>query len=74
MNIELVIAERLKLQSTQKKINELMGCTYDISISAIKSLSFMDKLKSFDTQKQKSIIITLGGHANLQKTTNYLNI
>ncbi len=69
MKIEDVISQRLKLQSTQKILENDFGIK-DFSKSTI--INFITNLKTYTDKERQKFIITIGGPANFKKTKSYL--
>ena len=71
IDIENVINQRLKLQNVQRSLTSLhvQGLT---DASQLKSYKFIDFFNEMETDKQKSLLVILGGPANLKKTNDFI--
>ena len=70
MNLENVIDARLKLQTTQRQLDE-----YGIDIRSAKGLKtqkFAKVWAGLSDQNKRYVIGVLGGWANRQQTENYM--
>lgn len=70
MNLENVINQRLKLQTTQRQLAE-----YGIELSSaqgLKSARFAKTWNKLEEKQQWSLINIIGGYANRKITTEYL--
>jgi len=70
-NMGNVIGERLKYQSTQKKLEENFGVSIN-SICKIKENAFLKNFKSWTDKKQNQFFVLVGGRANFDQTKNYI--
>ena len=66
-----VIRERLKYQSTQKKLEENFGISIN-SIGKIKGCAFLKAFESWTCKKQNQFFVLLGGRANFDDTKKYI--
>lgn len=71
INIELIIKQRLGLQST---IKALEGMKIQPNFNKIISPEFSKEYKSWDESKKNKFIITIGGKTNFNITRNFLEL
>lgn len=69
--LEQVIELNLSLQSTSKKLSNLYKI-YKPSLSLFKSKRFLDYFNTWDDQKKKDFIVTIGGTKNYKRTKEFL--
>jgi hypothetical protein len=70
--IEIIIAARLKLQSTQTALNRNFGFYSFASVSDLKNIKFCNEYLEMAPEKQKEFRILLGGLVNEQITYKFL--
>ena len=71
-NIEYVISERFRLQSVQKNIFNNFKIEFP-TLDKFKDSAFLNKFSTWDFDKQKQLIIELGGPANYKFTRYWIN-
>lgn len=69
--LEQVIELNLSLQTTSKKLSNLYKI-YKPSLSLFKSKRFLDYFNTWDDQKKKDFIVTIGGTKNYKRTKEFL--
>lgn len=72
VNIENVISERFRLQSVQKNISNYWNIAAP-KLETFKDRNFLTKFSTWDYDKQKSLLIDLGGPANYRQTRYWIN-
>ena len=72
INIELVMRDRLTLQYVQNKISNNYGISFP-RIEKFTNNNFLTKFSTWDYDKQKSLLIDLGGPANYKYTRYWMN-
>ena len=72
INIEEIARQRLTLQSVQKKISTNYNILFPM-IEKFKDNNFLTKFSTWDYDKQKSLLIDLGGPANYKYTRYWIN-
>ena len=70
-NVENVIEERLKYQSTQRKLEQNFGVQFD-SVTGIKGKTFLQKFDEWNPKKQNQFFVLIGGRANFKNTKSYI--
>ena len=73
VNIQSVIKERLKLQSTQKALEADFALS-NLSVEKILSSSMQQNLQGWDERKRKRFVQLVGGRAYVKETQEYLGI
>ncbi|MEK6879928.1 MAG: hypothetical protein AABY22_09990 [Nanoarchaeota archaeon] len=69
MKIKHVIAQRLALQSTERKLEQLK---IPADIKFIKSMNFLNSFVTWDKRKQDEFVELVGGKVNKKRTLNFL--
>lgn len=69
MNIEYIIKQRLKLQST---VNALAEYGFEPDLQYFCSKEFYEIYSKWDQTKQNKFIVLLGGKVNFSKTKNLI--
>jgi hypothetical protein len=70
-DVENVIEERLKYQSTQRKLEQDFGVRID-SVKGIKGKTFLRKFDRWEPKKQNQFFVLVGGRANFKNTKIYI--
>ena len=70
-DLENVIEERLKYQSTQRKLEQNFGVSID-SVGGIKEGVFLKKFTNWDDKKKNQFFVLIGGRANFDNTKDYI--
>ena len=73
INIGSIIKERLKLQSTQKALENEFSLR-NPSYERVTSSVLKDTIKSWDKRKQRKFIQLVGGCAYVKETGNFLGL
>ena len=71
-NIESVISDRFRLQTVQKNMFNYFKIQSP-TINQFKDSAFLNKFKDWDFDKQKQLIVELGGPANYRFTKYWIN-
>jgi hypothetical protein len=69
--LEQAIELNLSLQTTSKKLSDLYKI-YKPSLNLFKSKRFLDYFSTWDEQKKKDFIVTIGGTKNFKRTKEFL--
>lgn len=69
-SLEDIIRARLKMQSTQRKLDSNFNIR-DLSFETISDSRFIKKFKSWELSKRKDFIYTIVGPVNMAKTFQY---
>lgn len=72
INIEEIARQRLTLQSVQKKISSNYNILFPM-IEKFKDSNFLTKFSTWDYDKQKSLLIDIGGPTNYRHTRYWIN-
>ncbi len=72
INIESVISDRFKLQTVQKNIFKNFKIQSP-TVNKFKDPAFLSRFSTWDLDKQKQLIIELGGPANYKFTRYWIN-
>ncbi len=73
INLEGILTARMKLQSTQRDLNNNLNIQGLHDLAQLKTYKFIDFYQNMNDVSRKSFLITVFGATNYHKSINFMN-